>query len=173
MRPGPYSLQRIVGASPAITALRHLVARVAVSPASTVLLTGESGTGKDLVAKVIHYASDRVVEAVHEHHVLGASGAIARERALRPRARRVHRRAHAEEGTARDRGWRDRVPRRDRRDDPRRFKPSCCGFSRRRASGASADRRIFVSTFASSPRPTAISRRRSRNISSGPTSSSV
>jgi two-component system response regulator AtoC len=55
----PYSLQRIVGASPAITALRHLVARVAISPSSTVLLTGESGTGKDLVAKVIHYTSDR------------------------------------------------------------------------------------------------------------------
>ena len=55
----PYSLQRIVGASDEITRLRHLVARVAASPASTVLLTGESGTGKDLVAKVIHYASDR------------------------------------------------------------------------------------------------------------------
>ena len=55
----PFSLQRLVGASPAITALRHLVARVAGSPASTVLLTGESGTGKDLVAKIIHYASDR------------------------------------------------------------------------------------------------------------------
>ena len=55
----PYSLQRIVGASASITALRHLVARVAVTPASTVLLTGESGTGKDLLAKVIHYASDR------------------------------------------------------------------------------------------------------------------
>ncbi len=55
----PYSLQRIVGGSASITALRHLVARVAVTPASTVLLTGESGTGKDLLAKVIHYASDR------------------------------------------------------------------------------------------------------------------
>ena len=55
----PYSLHSVVGASPAMTALRHLVARVAMSPASTVLLTGESGTGKDLVAKVIHYASDR------------------------------------------------------------------------------------------------------------------
>jgi two-component system, NtrC family, response regulator AtoC len=55
----PYSLQRIVGASSAVTALRHLVARVAISPSSTVLLTGESGTGKDLVAKVIHYTSDR------------------------------------------------------------------------------------------------------------------
>jgi DNA-binding NtrC family response regulator len=55
----PYSLHRIVGSSSEITALRHLVARVASSPASTVLLTGESGTGKDLVAKVIHYGSDR------------------------------------------------------------------------------------------------------------------
>jgi two-component system response regulator AtoC len=55
----PYSLARIVGASPTITALRHMAARVAVTPSSTVLLTGESGTGKDLLAKVIHYASDR------------------------------------------------------------------------------------------------------------------
>ncbi len=55
----PYSLHRIVGNSPAMAGLRQLVARVAASPASTVLLTGESGTGKDLVAKVIHYSSDR------------------------------------------------------------------------------------------------------------------
>jgi DNA-binding NtrC family response regulator len=55
----PYSLERLVGASAAMTSLRHLVARVALSPASTVLLTGESGTGKDLVAKIIHYASNR------------------------------------------------------------------------------------------------------------------
>jgi two-component system response regulator AtoC len=39
--------------------LRQLVAKVAASPASTVLLTGESGTGKDLVAKTVHYSSDR------------------------------------------------------------------------------------------------------------------
>ena len=32
---------------------------MATSPASTVLLTGESGTGKDLAAKVLHYASAR------------------------------------------------------------------------------------------------------------------
>src|SRR4029450_2700378 len=33
--------------------------RMASTPASTVLLTGESGTGKDLAAKVIHYNSER------------------------------------------------------------------------------------------------------------------
>jgi two-component system, NtrC family, response regulator AtoC len=55
----PYSLQSIVGNSTATIELRHLVVRVATSAASTVLLTGESGTGKDLAAKVIHYASDR------------------------------------------------------------------------------------------------------------------
>jgi DNA-binding NtrC family response regulator len=55
----PYSLQRLVGDSPEIRSLRSLIGRVAASPASTVLLTGESGTGKDLVAKIIHYASAR------------------------------------------------------------------------------------------------------------------
>src|SRR5262245_328994 len=55
----PYSLDRIVGESDAIVAQRALLQKIAASPASTVLLTGESGTGKDLAAKVIHYASDR------------------------------------------------------------------------------------------------------------------
>jgi two-component system response regulator AtoC len=55
----PYTLHSLVGNSPPMTALRHLVARIAISQSSTVLLTGESGTGKDLVAKVIHYTSDR------------------------------------------------------------------------------------------------------------------
>ena len=55
----PYGIGRIVGQSPAMVAVRALIQKIAASPASTVLLTGESGTGKDLAAKVIHYASDR------------------------------------------------------------------------------------------------------------------
>jgi DNA-binding NtrC family response regulator len=55
----PYSFDRIVGDSPAIIRLKELLRKIAASPASTVLLTGESGTGKDLAAKVLHYASDR------------------------------------------------------------------------------------------------------------------
>jgi transcriptional regulator with PAS, ATPase and Fis domain len=39
--------------------VKALLSRIASSPASTVLLTGETGTGKDLAAKAIHYNSDR------------------------------------------------------------------------------------------------------------------
>jgi two-component system, NtrC family, response regulator AtoC len=55
----PFSIDRIVGESRAIREAKALLQKVATSPASTVLLTGESGTGKDLAAKVLHYASDR------------------------------------------------------------------------------------------------------------------
>ena len=58
----PYAIGRIVGQSPAMVAVRALIQKIAASPASTVLLTGESGTGKDLAAKVIHYASDRAAK---------------------------------------------------------------------------------------------------------------
>jgi DNA-binding NtrC family response regulator len=54
-----YSFDAIVGGAPSMLAVKALLARVARSPASTVLLTGETGTGKDLAAKAIHYNSDR------------------------------------------------------------------------------------------------------------------
>jgi two-component system response regulator AtoC len=49
----------IIGASPAMLAAKSLLERIAGSPATTVLLTGETGTGKDLAAKAIHYNSER------------------------------------------------------------------------------------------------------------------
>ena len=55
----PYAFDRIVGESAVMHSLKDLLRRIASSPASTVLLTGESGTGKDLAAKVLHYNSDR------------------------------------------------------------------------------------------------------------------
>src|SRR5690349_9032012 len=55
----PFSIDRIVGESRPIKEAKALLQKIASSPASTVLLTGESGTGKDLAAKVLHYASDR------------------------------------------------------------------------------------------------------------------
>src|ERR1043166_8966679 len=55
----PYSFDRIVGEGQQVAAVKALLKKVASSPASTVLLTGESGTGKDLAAKVLHYNSAR------------------------------------------------------------------------------------------------------------------
>jgi DNA-binding NtrC family response regulator len=54
-----YAFDSIIGASAPMQAIKALLARVARSPASTVLLTGDTGTGKDLAAKAIHFNSDR------------------------------------------------------------------------------------------------------------------
>ncbi len=53
-----YSFDRIIGASPAMNRVFEVVEKVAGTDA-TVLLTGETGTGKDLVARAIHWQSAR------------------------------------------------------------------------------------------------------------------
>ncbi len=47
----------ILGHSPAIERVRAMVRKLQQAPQTTVLLQGESGTGKNLVARVIHYSS--------------------------------------------------------------------------------------------------------------------
>jgi DNA-binding NtrC family response regulator len=54
-----FGFDQIVGDSPAMKRMIQLAHKVAESEASSVLLQGESGTGKDLVAKAIHYGSRR------------------------------------------------------------------------------------------------------------------
>jgi len=54
-----YAIGRIIGRDPCMLELFEVVKRVAESGASTVFLRGDSGTGKDLIARVIHYNSDR------------------------------------------------------------------------------------------------------------------
>jgi two-component system, NtrC family, response regulator AtoC len=49
----------VVGVSRKMTELMKFVHKVAASEAATILIQGESGTGKDLVAKAIHYQSSR------------------------------------------------------------------------------------------------------------------
>ncbi|HKI10501.1 MAG TPA: sigma-54 dependent transcriptional regulator [Candidatus Acidoferrum sp.] len=49
----------VIGVSRKITELMKFVYKVAASEAGTILIQGESGTGKDLVAKAIHYRSSR------------------------------------------------------------------------------------------------------------------
>ena len=54
-----YGITNIVGRSKAMEQVLIKIRKVADSAASTVLVRGESGTGKDVVAKAIHYASSR------------------------------------------------------------------------------------------------------------------
>ena len=54
-----FNFRQIVGESPAMKKMLGLAAKVAESEVASVLLQGESGTGKDLVAKAIHYGSQR------------------------------------------------------------------------------------------------------------------
>ncbi len=58
-----YGIDQIVGQDACMLKLFETLQRVASSGASTVFLRGESGTGKDLVARVIHYNSDRAPRA--------------------------------------------------------------------------------------------------------------
>jgi two-component system, NtrC family, response regulator AtoC len=58
-----YAFDAIIGTSRAVLRMKELLARVAESPASSVLLTGETGTGKDLAAKAIHYNSTRAARS--------------------------------------------------------------------------------------------------------------
>jgi transcriptional regulator with GAF, ATPase, and Fis domain len=53
-----YSFDNLIGCSSGIRKVFDLINSVAVSP-STVLITGETGTGKELVARAIHYNSNR------------------------------------------------------------------------------------------------------------------
>lgn len=89
-----HNFEEIIGQSPALTSVLKDVARVAATD-STVLITGETGTGKELIARAIHSSSKRkdkplikincaalpagLVESELFGHEKGAfSGAIAR-----------------------------------------------------------------------------------------------
>ena len=50
--------EEIIGTSPALQTVLSRISKVAPSD-STVLITGETGTGKELVARAIHRRSDR------------------------------------------------------------------------------------------------------------------
>jgi two-component system, NtrC family, response regulator AtoC len=54
-----WSIERLVGRSPALLELRDSLRRIARAPCSPVLFIGETGTGRSLAARVLHHLSDR------------------------------------------------------------------------------------------------------------------
>jgi len=57
--------QMLVGESEPMRRVRQLLGRIAVSPARAILVSGEQGTGRHLVARVIHEMSTRSGSAFH------------------------------------------------------------------------------------------------------------
>jgi two-component system response regulator AtoC len=56
---GAGALGALVGRSAAMESIRSMVSRLAASDATTVLIEGESGAGKEVVARAIHFESAR------------------------------------------------------------------------------------------------------------------
>jgi DNA-binding NtrC family response regulator len=98
-----YRLENIIGASPRMQGVYRLIAKCAPTN-STVLITGENGTGKELVARAIHYnslrkdgpfvpvdcnaLSENLLESELFGHVKGSfTGAVASKRGLFEAAR--------------------------------------------------------------------------------------
>jgi len=56
---GATALGALIGKSPGMEAIRSMVSRLAATEATTVLIEGESGAGKEVVARAIHFESAR------------------------------------------------------------------------------------------------------------------
>ncbi|OGA20269.1 MAG: Fis family transcriptional regulator [Betaproteobacteria bacterium RIFCSPLOWO2_02_FULL_63_19] len=93
-----YRFENIIGASPQMQTVYRLIAKCAPT-SSTVMLAGDSGTGKELIARAIHYnslrkdkpfvavdcnsLSENLLESEMFGHVKGAfTGAVANKRGL-------------------------------------------------------------------------------------------
>jgi two-component system response regulator HydG len=90
------TLEAMVGSSPAVVAVKELITRAA-GASGTVLITGETGTGKELAARAIHAGSSRadrpfvalncaaLAESLLENELFGhARGAFTGAAAARP-----------------------------------------------------------------------------------------
>ena len=149
-----FGLGNLVGRNPKISEVFELVRKIAASSATTILLQGESGTGKDLLANAIHYASDRakkpfmnitcsaLPETLLETELFGhEKGAFTDAKASKKGLFELADGGH-------------RLPRRGGRDRPEPPVASSCGSSRTGPSSAWAARWTSRWTCASSPPPT-------------------
>ena len=103
----------IVFRSPSMARLLAMASDVAASSAS-VLITGASGTGKELLARAIHAISAPSAQPVRAGRLRRHPRGPARKRAVRSSPRRVHRRGHRQGGHRRGGRRRHPVPRRGR-----------------------------------------------------------
>ena len=92
----------VVGVSQKMAELLGFVSKIATSEATTILVQGESGTGKGPHRQSHPLPEPEAGQAFCRHQLLGHSRDADGGRTLRPRAGRLHRRQGHEEGPVRD-----------------------------------------------------------------------
>ena len=156
-RPTRRRVRRCRASSAPAPAMREVVrtTRQVAPSRACVLIVGETGTGKELIARAIHDLSPRSVRPLHPRQLRRPDREPARERAVRPRQGLVHRRRRQPDRPVRGRAHRQHLPRRDQQhlaQAPGQAAPGLAG------GGVRAGRRHphrSRSTPGSSPRPTA------------------
>src|SRR2546425_233923 len=111
-------LKWLMGPSQQMQKVVQQIRQVADSPLTT-LVEGETGTGKELVARAIHHLSARRQEAVYRRRLRRDPGYPDRVGTLRLRERRVHRRRSAKGGAIPACRGRKPLSRRDYQSSPR------------------------------------------------------
>ena len=124
--PAGESFEGMICRDRAMRQLFELLERVAPADAAVTIL-GETGTGKELVARAIHARSRRRRRPLHPGQLLRHRRDPHRVGAVRPRARGLLRRRAAAQGGLRGGRRRHHLPRRDRRAAARPAGRSCCG----------------------------------------------
>ena len=141
----------IIGESPALSESLARILEVAPTDA-TVLLTGETGTGKELFARALHERSTQAPAHAGQRELRGAAAHAHRERAVWSRAGRIYRRRERRVTGA------SKSPTRARSFSTKSAichwscRPSCCACSRKGNSSGWDRARPARLTSASSPR---------------------
>ena len=162
-----WDFDNMIGRSAAMGEVMNLVRRVAPTP-STVLITGESGVGKEVVARAIHHFSDRENAILLPVNCGAIPENLHREPSCSATCAASFTGADSRQGPvcSSARAFGHDVPRRDRRAAGRAA-TQAAARARARKRGRSANRRIeqprsLRRLSASSPPPTASSVSRSR-----------
>ena len=161
----------MIGASPAMTQVKELIRRVARSSA-TVLLLGETGTGKELAARMTHAESDRSDGPFIAVNCAALPETLLESELLGMRPGRSPAQSGASSGGSSSRAAAPYSSTKSPRS-PRAYRSSCCACSRRKRSSAWAARPPSASTCGSSPPRTATCPRRSRPAGSARTSTTA
>ena len=128
-----------IASAPSMQPVLQTMARIGPSDAN-VMVTGEHGTGKEVVARTLHVLVVAGLDADGRRQYRRTAGRHIRKRTLRTRERRVYRRPHRPHRSLRAGRQRHHLPRRDRQRSHASAGESCCACWRPARSSASARR---------------------------------